>query len=164
MTSGEPRVNQMAFSSGGTKVGAVRSLRKDENGFGEAVHDNQSFGLASDGEALALEVHGVAGAGFVGGVSGEESVFTFLVLAICAVVQPATNVSLYGGPIVMASQAGMYFRVGEVGVMLACEGFAEGARDENARKEIGVVEDVETVAGGERESGSIDAKQSGLAS
>ena len=33
---------------------------KDKDGFREAVHDSQSFGLASDGLTLALEVHGVA--------------------------------------------------------------------------------------------------------
>ncbi len=69
--SGKPDGVEEGGNEGGR--GAVLE-GKDEDGFGEAVHDSQSFGFASDGLTLALEVHGVAGAWFVGGVAGEESV------------------------------------------------------------------------------------------
>ncbi len=42
--------------------------------FGEAIHDSQGLGLASDGKALSLEIHGIARAGLVGDVTGEKTV------------------------------------------------------------------------------------------
>ena len=91
---------------------------EDENGLSETVHDSQGFGLASNGLALALKVHGIAGAGFGGSVASKKSVgeasFTLLVLAVGAVVEPATDVSAHGGPKVVPGQRGMYFGVGEV--------------------------------------------------
>jgi hypothetical protein len=103
-----------------------------------------------------LEVHGVAGAGFRGDVAGEESVseaaFTLFIFTLSAVFKPATDVRLHGGPVVMARQEGMYFRVGnvvKVGVVLASEGFAEGRWNQDARGEVGIAIDVKAVAGGE---------------
>ncbi len=37
----------------------------EQNSFGETVDQGQGFCLASRGKALALEIHSVAGAGFV---------------------------------------------------------------------------------------------------
>ena len=102
--SGKPDGVEEGGNEGGR--GAVLE-GEDENSFGETVHDCQSFGLASDGLTLALEVHGVAGAGFRGGVAGEESVgeaaFTLFIFAICAVFDPSTNVRPHRGPVIMAS-------------------------------------------------------------
>ena len=42
--------------------------------FGEAIYDSQGLGLASDGKALSLEIHGIARAGLVGDVAGEKTV------------------------------------------------------------------------------------------
>jgi hypothetical protein len=104
-----------------------------------------------------LEVHGVAGAGFIGGVGSEESVgeasLTLFIFTIRTIFQPSTNVGFHGRPKVMACQGGMDFSVGEVveiGVMLAGEGFAEGKWNQDARGEIRIPVDVETVARGER--------------
>jgi hypothetical protein len=47
---------------------------KNENGFGEAVHDGQNLGFASDGETLVLKIHVVTGARFGGDVASEQSV------------------------------------------------------------------------------------------
>jgi hypothetical protein len=145
------------IEEGGNEGGRGAVLEgKDKDGFREAVHDSQSFGLASDGLTLALEVHGVAGAGFVGGVAGEESVgetsLTLFVFAFSAVLEPATNVGAHGWPKVVPGERGMHLGVGEVvkvGVVLASERFAEGERNHDARGEVGIAEDVETVTGGE---------------
>jgi hypothetical protein len=101
---------------------------------------------------LALEVHGVAGAGFVGGVAGEESVgetsLTLFVFAFSAVLEPATNVGAHGWPKVVPGERGMHLGVGEVvkvGVVLASERFAEGERNHDARGEVGIAEDVKTL-------------------
>ena len=113
--TGEPYCVEEGGNKGGR--GAVRE-GEDKNGFREAVHDSQSFGLAGDGLTLALEVHGVAGAGFVGGVAGEESVgetsLTFLVFAFSAIREPATNVGAHGRPKVVPGERGMHLGVGEV--------------------------------------------------
>ncbi len=45
-----------------------------ENGFGKTVNQRQGLDFAGGGEALALEIHGIAGAGFGGGVRGKETV------------------------------------------------------------------------------------------
>ena len=46
----------------------------DQDSLGKTVDQGQSFGLAGRGKALALEVHSIAGAGFVGGVRREQAV------------------------------------------------------------------------------------------
>ncbi len=104
---------------GGNKGGRCAVLEgEDKDGFGETVHDSQSFGLASNGLALALEVHGVAGAGFVGSVAGEESVgetsFTLFVLTFSAIREPATNIGAHRRPKVVPGERGMHLGVGEV--------------------------------------------------
>ncbi len=43
----------------------------EKDGFCETVDQGQGFGFAGDGEALALEVHSVAGTRFGRGVGGE---------------------------------------------------------------------------------------------
>ena len=151
--SGKPDGVEEGGNEGGR--GAVLE-GKDENSFGETVHDCQSFGLASDGLTLALEVHGVAGARFGGGVSCEESVcetaFTLFVFAFSAIREPATNVGAHSGPKIVPGERGMYFGVGEmveVGVVLASEGFAESSGDDDARGEVRVAEDVKTITVGE---------------
>ncbi len=58
--TGEPYCVEEGGNEGGR---GVVLEGEDKYGFREAVHDSQSFGLASDGLTLALEVHGVAGAG-----------------------------------------------------------------------------------------------------
>ncbi len=129
---------------------------KDENGFGEAIHDGQSLGFASDGETLALKVHGVTGARFGGGVASKKAVgeaaLTFLIFIFCAVREPTTNGRLHGWPVIVAGERGMDFSVGdvvEVGVVLASEGFAEGGRNQDARGEVGIAINVEAVTGSE---------------
>ena len=55
--TGEP----YCVEEGGNESGCGAVLEwEDKDGFRETVHDCQSFGLASDGLTLALEVHGVA--------------------------------------------------------------------------------------------------------
>ena len=151
--SGKPDGVEEGGNEGGR--GAVLE-GKDENSFGETVHDCQSFGLASDGLTLALEVHGVAGARFGGGVSCEESVcetaFTLFVFAFSAIREPATNVGAHSGPKIVPGERGMYFGVGEmveVGVVLASEGFAERSGNDDARGEVRIAKDVKTVTVGE---------------
>jgi hypothetical protein len=102
---------------------------------------------------LALEVHGVARAGFVGGVAGEESVgetsLTFLVFAFSAIREPATNAGAHGRPKVVPGERGMHLGVGEVvkvGVVLVSKRFVEGGGNHDARGEVGISEDMETVA------------------
>ena len=113
--SGKPDGVEEGGNEGGR--GAVLE-GNDENSFGETVHDCQSFGLASDGLTLALEVHGVAGARFGGSVACEEAVretaFTLLILAFSAIREPATNVGAHGRPKVVPGERGMHFGVGEV--------------------------------------------------
>jgi hypothetical protein len=46
----------------------------NNDSFGETVDEGQGLGLSSRGEALALEIHGVTGTGFGGGVGGEKTV------------------------------------------------------------------------------------------
>ena len=102
--AGEPNCVEEGGDEGGR--GAVFEW-EDKDGLGEAVHDSQGFGLACYGLTLALEVHGISGARFGGGVAGEEAVgeasFTFLVLTLRAVREPATNVGFHGRPEVVAS-------------------------------------------------------------
>ncbi len=80
---------------------------EDKDGFGEAVHDCQGFGFACEGETLALEVHGVAGAGLVGGVAGEESMseasLALFIFAFRTVVQPSANIGAHRGPKIVSS-------------------------------------------------------------
>jgi hypothetical protein len=81
-----------------------------------------------------------------------EAAFTLFVFTRSAVFKPATDVRLHGGPVVMASQGGMYFRVGnvvKVGVVLASEGFAESGWNQDARGEVGIAIDMKAVARGE---------------
>jgi hypothetical protein len=92
---------------------------EDKNRFRETVHDCQSFGFASDGETLALEVHRVSGAGFIGGVASEESSvseasLTLFILAVGTVLQPTTNVRMHGWPEVVPGEGGTYLGVGKV--------------------------------------------------
>ncbi len=127
------------------KVGGLAVGKgKDEDGFGEAVHESQSLGFASDGETLALKIHGVTGARFDGGVASEKSVgeaaLTFLIFTLSAVHEPTTNVRLHGWPVIVAGERGMDFSVEdvvEIGGVLASEGFAEGGRNQDARGEVG---------------------------
>ena len=158
MTSGAPRVNQMVSRRVGTKVGAVRSLRGRTKTVlvKLSIYDSQSFGLASDGLTLALEVHGVAGARFGGSVAGEESVrettFTLFIFAFSAIRKPATNVGAHRWPEIVPGERGMYFGVGEaveVGVVLASEGFAESSGNDDARGEVRVAKDVKAITVGE---------------
>ena len=113
--SGKPDGVEEGGNEGG--CGAVLE-GKDENSFGETVYDCQSFGLASDGLTLALEVHGVAGARFGGSVAGEESVgkttLTLLVFTFSAIREPTTNVGAHGWPEVVSGKRGMHLGVGEV--------------------------------------------------
>ncbi len=109
--TGEP----YCVEEGGIESGRGAVLEgEDKDGFRETVHDSQSFGLASDGLTLALEVHGVAGAGFVGGLAGEESVsetsLTIFVFAFSAVLEPATNVGAHGWPEVVPGEGGIPWR------------------------------------------------------
>ncbi len=145
------------IEEGGNEGGRGAVLEgKDENSFGETVHDSQSFGLASDGLTLALEVHGVAGARFGGSVACEESVretaFTLLILAFSAIREPATNVGAHGWPEIVPGERGMYFGVGEVvevGVVLASEWFAESGENDDARGEVRIAKDVKAITIGE---------------
>ena len=43
----------------------------DEDGFRKTVDEGQGFGFSRSGETLALEIHRVAGPGFLSGVGGE---------------------------------------------------------------------------------------------
>ena len=151
--AGEPNCVEEGGDEGGR--GAVFE-GKDKDGFREAVHDSQSFGLASDGLTLALEVHGVARAGSVDGVAGKttmsKTALTFLVFAFSAIREPATDVGAHRGPEIVPGERGMYFGVGEVvevGVVLASEGFAESSGNDDARGEVRIAKDVKTITIGE---------------
>ncbi len=62
-------VEEARYEAGGL---AIRKWNHKDS-FGETVDESQGLGLASDGEALALEIHGIAGAGLGGGVRRKET-------------------------------------------------------------------------------------------
>ena len=67
-----------------------------------------SVSPVSDGLTLALEIHGVARAGFRGVMAGEHAVgqssFGALVFTNFAILQETAHVSFHGGPMVVASE------------------------------------------------------------
>ena len=95
-------IEEPRYEGGGLAVGQG----DEDHGFREAINQGQSFGFASFCEALALEVHSVAGAGFVRGVGGEETMressFALFVLTQLAILTDSTYVSFHGRPKVVA--------------------------------------------------------------
>jgi hypothetical protein len=84
-----------------------RSGRGDkDHRFGEIINQGQGLGFTSSCEALALEIHSIAGAGFVRSVGGEEAVreasFTLFIFTQFTILTDATHISLHGGPKVVA--------------------------------------------------------------
>ena len=74
--------------------------------FGETVNQGQGLGFTSFGEALALEVHSVAGAGFGRSVGGEktmcETSFALFVFTQRTIFTDTTHIRFHGGPKVVA--------------------------------------------------------------
>ncbi len=60
-------VHQARYEGGSLTVGQGNK----QDSFSETIDQSQGFGLASRGKALALEIHSIAGAGFVGGIARE---------------------------------------------------------------------------------------------
>ncbi len=63
-------IQKTRYEGGGLTVGQGN----DHDSLGKTVDQGQGFGLASRGKALALEIHSIAGSGFVGGVRREQAV------------------------------------------------------------------------------------------
>ena len=95
-------IEEARYEGGGLAVGQG----DEDHGFRETIDQGQGFGFASFCEALALKIHSVAGAGFVRGVGGEETMrkssFTLFVLTHFAIFTDSTYIIFHGWPKVVA--------------------------------------------------------------